>query len=167
MSSAQTSTPSTNTATRPTLVVANRGEIAVRIIRAAQGLGWRTVALHTPDDVSGRALSLADRTIALPTPGVAGYLDIDAVVAAAVEAGADAVHPGYGFLAENAEFAAGCAAAGITFVGPSPECLALFGDKVAARGAAARPGWPPWQDRQDRPPSTKRPRSSRNTEPSC
>ncbi|MDA3041368.1 MAG: carbamoyl-phosphate synthase large subunit, partial [Actinomycetota bacterium] len=124
----------------PTLVVANRGEIAVRVIRAAQSLSWRTVALHTPDDVSGRALSLADHTVALPTPGVAGYLDIDAVVAAAVEVGADAIHPGYGFLAERADFARRCEAEGITFVGPTADCLELFGDKVAARHAAEAAG---------------------------
>ena len=118
------------------LLVANRGEIAVRVLRAAARLDLETVAVHTPDDAPALHLTLADRVETLPGVGVGGYLDVEAVVAAATTAGADALHPGYGFLAESAELAQACAEAGITFVGPSADVLALFGDKVAARAAA-------------------------------
>lgn len=118
------------------LLIANRGEIAIRIARAAQDIGIRTVAIYTKDDEASLHARRADAAIALPGSGAAGYLEIDAVVAAAAEAGCDAVHPGYGFLAERADFAEACAAAGLTFVGPTPAHLALFGDKAEARAAA-------------------------------
>ncbi|MGH1488030.1 MAG: carboxyl transferase domain-containing protein [Acidimicrobiales bacterium] len=124
------------------LLVANRGEIAIRVIRAAADLGIETSAVFTPDDASSLHVARADNVHALPGSGVAGYLDIEAVVEAARSVGADAVHPGYGFLAENAELARACSAAGLTFVGPSPELLDLFGDKVRARAAAAAAGLP-------------------------
>ncbi|MEV1115003.1 carboxyl transferase domain-containing protein [Actinosynnema sp. NPDC049800] len=118
----------------PTLLVANRGEIAVRVLRAAADLGWRTVALVTDsDDAHGR---FADRAVRLQ----GSYLDVDAVLAAAD--GCDLVHPGYGFLAENARFARRCAEAGLTFVGPPPEVLELLGDKSRARALAAEVGVP-------------------------
>ena len=94
------------------LLIANRGEIAIRIARAAADLGIATVAVHTPDDAESLHTRVADQAIALPKGGAAGYLDIDAVIAAAKEAGCDAVHPGYGFLAERADFARACADAG-------------------------------------------------------
>ncbi len=122
------------------LLVANRGEIAVRIIRAAHGLGMSTVAVHTADDTAGRHLTMADEVAGLAGRGVGGYLDIDAVVAAAVAHGVDAVHPGYGFLAENATFARRCHDVGIGFVGPDADTLELFGDKVTARRVAASAG---------------------------
>lgn len=118
------------------LLIANRGEIAIRIARAAQDLGVRAVTIHTKDDEASLHVRRADRAVALPGVGAAGYLDIDAVIAAAKDAGCDAVHPGYGFLAERADFAEACAAAGLIFVGPTPAHLSLFGDKAQARAAA-------------------------------
>ncbi|WP_433671808.1 carboxyl transferase domain-containing protein [Nocardia sp. CA-136227] len=123
------------------VVVANRGEVAVRVVRTARELGYPTEVLHTAEDSASLAVRLADRALVLPGTGAAGYLDIGSVVRAAAACGPGAlVHPGYGFLSESAEFAAACAAAGLTFVGPSPEVLRIFGDKVAARAAAERAG---------------------------
>jgi acetyl/propionyl-CoA carboxylase alpha subunit/acetyl-CoA carboxylase carboxyltransferase component len=124
--------------TSSSLLVANRGEIAVRICRAASEVGFSTVAVYTPDDANSLHTRKADEAVQLPGRGVAGYLDGDAIIAAAIETGATAIHPGYGFLAENADFARQCEAAGISFVGPTPETLALFGDKHAARTLAER-----------------------------
>ncbi|GGU04160.1 acetyl-CoA carboxylase family protein [Actinomadura citrea] len=124
------------------ILVANRGEIALRVVRAASELGLRTVAVHTRDDAAAPHIRRADETRVLPGEGVAGYLDADAFIAAATDAGATAVHPGYGFLSENAGFAAGCAAAGLAFVGPRPELLELFGDKTRSRGLAREAGVP-------------------------
>ena len=124
------------------LLIANRGEIAIRIARAAAALGMRSVAVHSQDDALSLHVRKADESRALPGTGVPAYLDIDAVIAAARDAGCDAVHPGYGFLSENAAFAERCAQAGLVFVGPSPATLALFGDKAAARGLAQRLGVP-------------------------
>ncbi|GAA2157559.1 acetyl-CoA carboxylase family protein [Actinomadura napierensis] len=124
------------------ILVANRGEIALRIVRAAAELGLRTAAVHTRDDAGSPHTRRADDVRALPGEGVAGYLDADALIAAAKDAGATAVHPGYGFLSENAAFAARCAAAGLTFVGPRPELLELFGDKTRSRALAREAGVP-------------------------
>lgn len=115
-----------------TLLVANRGEIAVRIIRAAADLGLRTVAVHAPDDAHALHVRMADAAMALPGQGAAAYLEIAAVVNAAGQSGCDAVHPGYGFLSESAAFATEVRRAGLRFVGPRPELLALFGDKARA-----------------------------------
>ncbi|MGW4245003.1 ATP-binding protein, partial [Nocardia sp. NPDC004722] len=123
------------------VVVANRGEVAVRVVRTARELGYETVVLHTAEDSRSRAARLADTPIVLPGSGAAGYLDIDSVVRAAAACGRGAlVHPGYGFLSESAEFATACGAAELIFVGPSPEVLRVFGDKVAAREAAEAAG---------------------------
>ncbi|MFF4234566.1 carboxyl transferase domain-containing protein [Actinomadura geliboluensis] len=124
------------------ILVANRGEIALRVVRAAAELGLRTVAVRTRDDAASAHTRRADEVRELPGEGVAGYLDADALIAAAKDAGAAAVHPGYGFLSENAAFAAGCAAAGLAFVGPRPELLELFGDKARARDLARAAGVP-------------------------
>ncbi|MEU5882627.1 carboxyl transferase domain-containing protein [Spirillospora sp. NPDC047279] len=124
------------------ILVANRGEIAVRVMRAASELGIRTVAVHTRDDAGALHARRADQARELPGTGAAGYLDAEAILAAAKDAGADAVHPGYGFLSENAAFAARCAAAGLTFTGPRPELLELFGDKTRSRALAERLGVP-------------------------
>jgi acetyl/propionyl-CoA carboxylase alpha subunit/acetyl-CoA carboxylase carboxyltransferase component len=124
------------------LLIANRGEIAVRIARAAAGLGVRTVAVYATDDSRAPHVAAADTAVALRGEGAAAYLDADDLVRAARDAGADAVHPGYGFLSESARFARACAAAGLAFVGPTPEQLDAFGDKVRARALAGRAGLP-------------------------
>ncbi len=124
------------------LLVANRGEIAVRIMRSAAEAGIATVAVHPADDAGSLHVDEADEAVELPGAGTAAYLAIDAVIDAARRTGADAIHPGYGFLSENAAFARACADAGIAFVGPAPETLELFGDKARARGHAAACGVP-------------------------
>lgn len=118
------------------LLIANRGEIAIRIARAAADLGLPTVAIHSEDDATSLHVRVADAAHQLLGVGAAAYLSIEGVIAAAQASGCDAIHPGYGFLAERADFARACAAAGIRFVGPSPEHLDLFGDKARAREAA-------------------------------
>ena len=125
-----------------TLMIANRGEIAIRIARAAGELGLATVAIHAIDDAACLHVKSADRAIALPGSGARAYLDMAAIIAAARAAGCDAIHPGYGFLSESAAFARACAAAGIAFIGPSPEALDAFGDKARARSLAVRAGIP-------------------------
>jgi len=124
------------------LLIANRGEIAIRIARAANDLGIRTVAVYSDDDAQSLHVKRADESRALGSKGPAAYLDIARILAAAKETGCDAVHPGYGFLSENADFADACAKAGLTFVGPSLEVLAVFGDKARARALAERFGVP-------------------------
>src|SRR3984885_13759005 len=118
------------------LLIANRGEIAVRIARAAADMGLPSVAVHSEDDAHSLHLRMADEYRSLPGRGAAAYLDAKAIVAAAKEAGCDAIHPGYGFLAERADFAQRCADAGLTFIGPDVAHLELFGDKARARIAA-------------------------------
>ncbi|OAV54429.1 acetyl-CoA carboxylase biotin carboxylase subunit [Rhizobium sp. WYCCWR10014] len=125
------------------LLVANRGEIAVRIIKAAKALGIRTVQVHSVADADMLAVKLADEAVNIGPPSAAkSYLDINAVVSAAKATGVDAVHPGYGFLSENADFADAVEAAGLTFIGPKGDAIRLLGDKVAARAVAARAGVP-------------------------
>jgi len=124
------------------ILIANRGEIAIRIMRAAAELGIRTVAVFSDDDTQSLHTRKADEARPLRGKGVAAYLDIDTIIAVAKEAGCDAIHPGYGFLSENALFARRCVEAGLTFVGPRVEILELFGDKVQARALAERCGVP-------------------------
>ncbi|MCA6236444.1 MAG: carbamoyl-phosphate synthase large subunit, partial [Phenylobacterium sp.] len=124
------------------LLIANRGEIAIRIARTAADMGVGTVAVYAEDDAASLHVRVADEAVALGRTGVPAYLDIEGVIAAARSAGCDAIHPGYGFLSENADFARACEAAGLTFVGPRPESLRLFGDKAAARALAESCGIP-------------------------
>ncbi len=120
------------------LLIANRGEIAVRIAEAAAELGIATVGVYSEDDATSLHVKRVDAAVALRGTGAAAYLDIAGVIAAARASKCDAIHPGYGFLAENAAFATACAAAKIAFVGPTPDQLALFGDKARARAQAAK-----------------------------
>ncbi len=124
------------------LLVANRGEIAIRVMRAAAELGVPTVAVFSEDDAQSLHTRKADEVQALRGKGAAAYLNIEQLIAVAQAAKCDAIHPGYGFLSENAAFARRCAEEGITFIGPRPDVLDLFGDKVRARTLAHRAGIP-------------------------
>lgn len=124
------------------LLVANRGEIALRIIRTATELGMRTITVYAEDDAESPHVHAADEAIGLPGAGPRAYLDQPAMLAAAKSAGAELVHPGYGFLSERAEFATACALAGYSFVGPDARVLELLGNKTSARGAAIAAGVP-------------------------
>src|ERR1700730_1256726 len=119
-------------------LVANRGEIAIRIMRAAAELGIRTVAIYSEDDANSLHTRKADEARPLRRAGAGAYLDLEQIIAVAKAAECDALHPGYGFLSENAKFAHRCAEEGLRFVGPRPEILKLFGDKVQARLLAER-----------------------------
>ncbi|GAB3705349.1 acetyl-CoA carboxylase family protein [Nocardiopsis oceani] len=124
------------------LLVANRGEVAVRVLRAAASLGLRTVAVYSAEDAEATHVRLADEARPLGASGPAAYLDAERLVAVAQETGCGLVHPGYGFLSEDAGFAALCAGSGLVFVGPSPDTLDLFGDKARARALAESLGVP-------------------------
>ena len=131
-----------------TVLVANRGEIAVRILRTARSLGYRTVAVYSDADASAPHVQVADLAVRIgPGPVAESYLSVERLLEAAAKTGAGAVHPGYGFLAENAGFARACAQAGLTFVGPPEPAIALMGDKVQAKrrmidaGVPTAPGY--------------------------
>ena len=120
------------------ILIANRGEIAIRIANACADLGIRSVGVFAEDDQASLHVRQVDEAVALPGRGVPAYLDGAQLIAVAREQGCEAIHPGYGFLAENAEFAEQCATAGLTLIGPGAETLRLFGDKAAARALAAQ-----------------------------
>jgi acetyl/propionyl-CoA carboxylase alpha subunit len=124
------------------LLIANRGEIALRIVRAASDSGIESVAVYAADDADALHAKLATRAELLAGTGAAAYLDIAGLIGVAARCGCDAIHPGYGFLSENAAFARACAEAGLVFVGPTPEQLDMFGDKTRARDLARRCGVP-------------------------
>src|SRR5689334_2431568 len=119
------------------ILIANRGEIACRIQRTAQALGYRTVAVFSDADADALHVQMADEAVNIgPATVQQSYLNIPAILEAARRTGADAIHPGYGFLSENAAFARACGDAGITFIGPTPQQLETFGDKTAAKRLA-------------------------------
>ncbi|MCP4758678.1 MAG: acetyl-CoA carboxylase biotin carboxylase subunit [Planctomycetes bacterium] len=125
------------------ILIANRGEIALRIIRAARELGCETVCVFSQADRDGPWLEQADHTVCIgPGPSAESYLRIDRIISAAETSHADAIHPGYGFLAENAQFAEVCRDCNIEFIGPSPEAMALLGDKISCKNMAREAGTP-------------------------
>ena len=124
------------------LLIANRGEIAIRIARAAASVGLPCTAVYSEDDRDALHPLRADEAVPLPGTGPRAYLDGEAILAAARAVGADALHPGYGFLSENAAFARRCAEAGVQFIGPAPRVLDMFGDKARARALAHEVGIP-------------------------
>jgi acetyl/propionyl-CoA carboxylase alpha subunit len=124
------------------ILIANRGEIAIRIARAAHDIGIETVAVYTEDDATSLHHRMSDQARELSLPGVKGYLNIDELIEIAKNTECDAVHPGYGFLAESGEFAKRCLEAGLNYIGPRPEMLDLFGSKGQARAAAVKAGVP-------------------------
>src|SRR6185436_9179155 len=125
------------------VLIANRGEIALRIHRACREMGIKTVAVHSTADANAMNVRLADETVCIGPPAARdSYLNVAAVLSAAAITGAEAIHPGLGFLAENADFAATVEEHGFTFIGPSPEHIRLMGNKVAAKDAVRRLGIP-------------------------
>ena len=123
------------------ILVANRGEIALRVMRSAKALGYRTVAVYSDADRAAPHVRAADEAVRLgPAPAAQSYLSADRILEAARTTGSDAVHPGYGFLAENADFAAACGEAGLTFIGPEPEAIRLMGNKRLAKAHLAEAG---------------------------
>ena len=125
------------------ILIANRGEIALRIQRACRELGIRTVVVHSEADTEAKYVKLADESVCIgPPPAAASYLNIPAIISAAEVTDAEAIHPGYGFLAENADFAEKVERSGFVFIGPRPENIRLMGDKVSAKAAMMKAGIP-------------------------
>ena len=125
------------------ILIANRGEIACRVIRTARKLGYRTVAVFSEADAQAPHVALADEAVCIgPAAAAESYLKVDALLTACRQTGANALHPGYGFLSENADFAQACADAGVVFIGPSPEAIRVMGDKAGAKRAMIEAGVP-------------------------
>ena len=125
------------------ILIANRGEIALRVMRTARAFGYRTVAVYSSADANARHVQEADQAVCIGEPLPAqSYLRIDAIIDAARKSGADAIHPGYGFLAENEDFAQACRDAGLVFIGPSPEAIVAMGDKAGAKRLMMEAGVP-------------------------
>ena len=125
------------------VLIANRGEIALRIIRACKELDIKTVAVHSQEDANSKSVLLADESVCVgPAQSNLSYLNIPSIISAAEVTGADAIHPGYGFLSENSDFAKIVEESGFTFVGPKPENISLMGDKVSAKRAMIKAGVP-------------------------
>jgi len=125
------------------ILIANRGEIAVRVIRACRELGIESIAVYSDADASALHRTLATRAVRIgPAPAAESYLSVDAILEAARSTGADAIHPGYGFLSENPRFVSACAAAGVTFIGPPAAAMEKMGSKISARAVAASAGVP-------------------------
>jgi len=125
------------------IAIANRGEVAVRIIKACEELGLETVLLHSEADIQSRAYRMATHKVCIgPAPTAESYLNIQANIQGALAMGAQAVHPGFGFLSENADFAQACTDAGLVFIGPSAESIRVLGDKVSCKGLAKKAGLP-------------------------
>src|SRR6202789_580019 len=125
------------------ILIANRGEIALRVLRACKELGIPTVAVHSTADADAMHVRLAEESVCIgPPPAKDSYLNIPAILSAASITGADAIHPGYGFLSENARFVEMVEAHGLTFIGPSAAHIAMMGDKIAAKAAMAAVGVP-------------------------
>src|SRR5450432_1113843 len=125
------------------ILIANRGEIALRINRACKEMGIATVAVHSTADADAMHVRLADESVCIgPPPAAQSYLNIPSIIAACEITGAEAIHPGYGFLSENARFADIVAEHGLSFIGPKPEHIRMMGDKIAAKKAVAAAGIP-------------------------
>ncbi|HET9925475.1 MAG TPA: biotin carboxylase N-terminal domain-containing protein, partial [Methylomirabilota bacterium] len=125
------------------ILIANRGEIALRVLRACREMGIRTVIAHSTADADSRPVRLADESVCIGPPDPhASYLNIPSIISAAAITDSEAIHPGYGFLSENPAFAEICRACGITFIGPAPEAIRLMGDKAQAREMAKHAGAP-------------------------
>jgi len=125
-----------------TVLIANRGAIATRIIRTCKLMGLKSVAVYSDADAGSLHVSAADAAVCIGAgPAAASYLNVEAILAAAKATGAGAIHPGYGFLAENADFAERCAVAGIAFIGPTPDNIRTFGLKHSARALAEAHGF--------------------------
>ena len=128
------------------ILIANRGEIALRVQRACRELGIKTVAVHSEADREAKYVKLADESVCIgPAPSSQSYLNVPAVISAAEVTDAQAIHPGYGFLSENADFAEACEKGRLIFIGPTPDSIRLFGDKVSAKKigqSSGRPGDP-------------------------
>jgi acetyl-CoA carboxylase biotin carboxylase subunit len=143
------------------VLIANRGEIALRVLRACKELGIKTVAVHSTADQDAMHVRLADESVCIgPPPSRDSYLNIHQIVAACEITGADAVHPGYGFLSENAKFADILDAHGITFIGPTADHIRIMGDKITAKKTPRPWAFRSFRDQRERSPRTRTPRRS-------